>query len=153
MRKVVTLAIVQNGDKTLLAMKKIGFCEGYWNGYGGKVEKGESIEQAMIRELWEESGVVAKKYYECGVAEFIFEGKDLEVEMHVFKVLEYGGQPVETDEMSLPQWFERQNIPYDKMWPADKDWLELFFDGKDFSGRAVFDGDTNALISSDFKIK
>lgn len=28
---------------------------GKWNGFGGKVEKGESIEQAAMRELLEES--------------------------------------------------------------------------------------------------
>jgi 8-oxo-dGTP pyrophosphatase MutT (NUDIX family) len=35
-------------------MKKRGFGEGRWNGVGGKVEPGESIEAALIREAKEE---------------------------------------------------------------------------------------------------
>lgn len=41
-------------------MKKRGFGEGWWNGYGGKVQDGESMTDAMVRELQEESDLVAK---------------------------------------------------------------------------------------------
>ncbi len=44
----------------LLGMKKRGFGAGKWNGFGGKVEKGESNTQAAIRELEEESGIITK---------------------------------------------------------------------------------------------
>lgn len=44
----------------MMGMKKRGFGVGKWNGFGGKVEAGESNEQAAIRELEEESSVVAK---------------------------------------------------------------------------------------------
>ena len=37
-------------------MKKRGFGEGKWNGFGGKVEEGETILQAALRELKEECG-------------------------------------------------------------------------------------------------
>lgn len=52
------MAIIQHGDQVLLAMKKKGFGEGWWNGYGGKVEAGETVEAAMVRELREESSTV-----------------------------------------------------------------------------------------------
>jgi 8-oxo-dGTP diphosphatase/2-hydroxy-dATP diphosphatase len=52
--------INENGDKEiLLGMKKRGFGVGRWNGFGGKVENGESIEEAALRELNEESSLVA----------------------------------------------------------------------------------------------
>ena len=44
----------------LLGMKKRGFGTGKWNGFGGKVEAGESNEQAALRELKEESSIIAK---------------------------------------------------------------------------------------------
>jgi 8-oxo-dGTP pyrophosphatase MutT (NUDIX family) len=44
----------------MMGMKKRGFGTGKWNGFGGKVEAGESNEGAAIRELEEESSVVAK---------------------------------------------------------------------------------------------
>jgi 8-oxo-dGTP diphosphatase/2-hydroxy-dATP diphosphatase len=38
-------------------MKKRGFGKGKWNGFGGKVEEGECIEDSAIRELEEECGL------------------------------------------------------------------------------------------------
>ncbi len=35
----------------LLGEKKRGFGEGYFNGFGGKVEAGETVQQAAIREV------------------------------------------------------------------------------------------------------
>ena len=47
--KTLSLLFLRREDEILLAMKKRGFGKGRWNGVGGKVEVGESIEQAMIR--------------------------------------------------------------------------------------------------------
>nr|CAD7569503.1 unnamed protein product [Timema californicum] len=48
-RKVLTLAIIRDGGNVLLGMKKRGFGKGKWNGFGGKVELGETIHQAAVR--------------------------------------------------------------------------------------------------------
>jgi 8-oxo-dGTP pyrophosphatase MutT (NUDIX family) len=151
MRQVTTLALIEDGDKVLLAMKKRGFGEGWWNGYGGKVAEGETIEKAMVRELEEESGLVAKTWRERGVIDFYFAGTDKIVEMHIFEVTEYEGVPVETEEMR-PMWFTKEKAPYNEMWPADREWMPLFFDGKDFTGTATFDSETKAFIEADFKV-
>lgn len=151
MRQITTLCFIEDEDRVLLAMKKRGFGEGWWNGYGGKVGEGEAIKEAAKRELEEESSIVASKMRERGVIEFFFKGTDKIVECHVFDVTEYEGEPKETDEMR-PQWFEKENAPYNEMWPADREWLPLFFEGKDFRGTAVFDGETKAFIESDFKV-
>jgi ADP-ribose pyrophosphatase YjhB (NUDIX family) len=62
-------------DVVCLAMKKRGFGEGNWNGYGGKLEEGESIKDAAVRELNEESGVsvLVEHLDQVAVAEFLFE--------------------------------------------------------------------------------
>lgn len=149
MKSVQTLAIIEDGNKALLAMKKRGFGEGWWNGYGGKVQEGETIEQAMVRELFEESNIIAKEYRKRGVIDFIFDGTDKTVEMHVFEITDHEGEPVETEEMA-PKWFAKTEIPFDKMWPADRKWMPLFFEGKNFKGRAVF-SENKELIEADFK--
>jgi len=59
-KKVMTLVYIRNEDKVLLGMKKRGFGEGKWNGFGGKVEPNESILQGAIREVQEECGVDIK---------------------------------------------------------------------------------------------
>ncbi len=103
----------------------------------------------MIRELKEESNVKAIEFKERAVIKFFFQGTDFEVEMHVFEVTKYKGEPIETEEMR-PRWFLKNKIPYDKMWPADRKWMPLFFEGKNFKGKAVFDGKTKKFISADF---
>ena len=42
--------LLEDNDKQiLLGLKKRGFGEGKWNGFGGKVQPGESIAQGAIR--------------------------------------------------------------------------------------------------------
>ena len=43
MIKTLTLVLVKQGQNVLLGMKKRGFGVGRWNGFGGKVEKQETI--------------------------------------------------------------------------------------------------------------
>lgn len=45
------LAIIERNGKVLLGLKKKGFGQGYYNGFGGKVEPGETIVQAAEREV------------------------------------------------------------------------------------------------------
>lgn len=47
--KVLTLALIRNQQRVLLGMKKRGFGQGLWNGFGGKVEEGETIKEAAKR--------------------------------------------------------------------------------------------------------
>jgi 8-oxo-dGTP diphosphatase/2-hydroxy-dATP diphosphatase len=43
------LVLVLKKSEILLGLKKRGFGEGKWNGFGGKIESGESVIQAAIR--------------------------------------------------------------------------------------------------------
>jgi ADP-ribose pyrophosphatase YjhB (NUDIX family) len=45
------LTIVERDGRLLLGLKKRGFGTGYYNGFGGKVEVGETIQQAAYREV------------------------------------------------------------------------------------------------------
>lgn len=47
--KILTLVLVHDATKVLLGMKKRGFGVGRWNGFGGKVEPNETIEEAAKR--------------------------------------------------------------------------------------------------------
>lgn len=44
--KLLTLVLVVQPGRVLLGMKKRGFGAGKWNGFGGKVQPGETIEEA-----------------------------------------------------------------------------------------------------------
>lgn len=47
--RLFTLVLVVQPPRVLLGMKKRGFGAGLWNGFGGKVQPGESIEEAARR--------------------------------------------------------------------------------------------------------
>ena len=47
--KLLTLLFVLKPGKVLLGYKKRGFGADRWNGFGGKVQQGENIEEAAIR--------------------------------------------------------------------------------------------------------
>jgi 8-oxo-dGTP diphosphatase / 2-hydroxy-dATP diphosphatase len=150
MKKLLTLCIVTKGEEVLLGMKKRGFGAGRWNGFGGKVQEGESIEAAAIRETKEEAGIEVKNMQEVGVLDFEFEGNKEILEVHVFTTGQYEGEPVETEEMR-PQWFTFREVPYTEMWPDDKFWLPECLNGKKFKGYFLF-GEGDAVLKQNLEI-
>ncbi|KAJ2613528.1 hypothetical protein H4S08_002155 [Coemansia sp. RSA 1365] len=132
--------IVWPKGQVLLGMKKRGFGKGKLNGFGGKVEPSESIEQGAIRELEEESGLHATKVKKCGLLFFYFEDSPIVMEVHVFMAHEYSGEVTETEEMQ-PEWFDIDNMPFSQMWADDKCWWPLARHGRSFVGRFWFKPD------------
>ncbi|NTV55003.1 MAG: 8-oxo-dGTP diphosphatase [Candidatus Moranbacteria bacterium] len=138
MRKVLTLCMVMQDGKLLLGMKKRGFGMGRWNGFGGKVEEGESIEKAAKREVFEELGLMAKSVEQRGLIRFDFEDGTRGVEVHIFACDDFDGEAEESEEMR-PEWFDVDKIPIARMWTADASWLPLFLSGKTFKGDFTYD--------------
>ena len=50
----VVAAIIRRGDSVFATQRGYGEWKDYWEYPGGKVEKGESPEAALVREIWEE---------------------------------------------------------------------------------------------------
>jgi 8-oxo-dGTP diphosphatase/2-hydroxy-dATP diphosphatase len=148
--KILTLCLTRKESMVLLGMKKRGFGEGRWNGFGGKLEKGESIVEAAIRETREESGIKVEELEEKGVIDFHFLNTGKLLEVHVFNVLKYSGEAIETEEMS-PRWFHLDEIPFESMWADDIYWMPIFFKGSKFRGKFVFE-DNNKLLSHKIEI-
>lgn len=138
MKKMLTLCIIHQRPRVLVGMKKRGFGAGRWNGFGGKVEEGETIEDAARREMKEEVGIVPTKMTHVGVLVFSFESDPKELEVHVFRVTEISGEPRESEEMK-PEWFDIGNIPFDNIWHSDTAWLPLLLEGKSFRGAFHYD--------------
>ena len=137
--KLFTLCIVHQPPRVLLGMKKRGFGEGRWNGFGGKVAVGETIEQAARRELQEEAGITPVSLEHAGMLHFEFVGDPTLLEMHIFRCADFTGVVRESEEMA-PQWFHQNDIPFHTMWPDDRYWFPFFLEGKQFRGRFLFDG-------------
>lgn len=146
--KVTTLCYPIKDGRVLLAMKKRGFGEGKWNGPGGKVQEGESVEDACRRETLEETGVTVGALEHRGIVRFYFEGKpEWENECHVFVTSDVRGDAVETEEMR-PEWFAIDAVPYDGMWEDDPHWLPGVLDGGTVDRTFTFDAN-GRMVSSD----
>lgn len=141
--RIVTLAMFVKDGKILLGMKKRGFGAGKWNGYGGKLNDGESPEQAVAREIQEESGITVpiENLNHLGTIDFFFIGKpDWDQKGMIYRIDEFEGEAIETEEMS-PRWYSFDEIPYDEMWVDDKYWLPHLLANESFTAEFHFDED------------
>ncbi|XP_046427331.1 oxidized purine nucleoside triphosphate hydrolase-like isoform X1 [Neodiprion fabricii] len=139
-KKVFSLVFVRNASEILLGMKKRGFGQGKWNGFGGKIEPGETIPEGAVRELQEECGLIAKELKNVGLLEFKFEGDPTLLEVHVFETHEYHGSVIESEEM-LPKWYNLKNIPFKNMWLDDEHWFPYMLRGEFFKGHFLYRGE------------
>jgi 8-oxo-dGTP pyrophosphatase MutT (NUDIX family) len=138
----VTLCFLVDGDSVLLGLKKRGFGAGKLNGVGGKLKERESVEECSIRETREEIGVVIKKMKKAGVIRFytsnLPEADAFNQEVHVFVVSEWEGRPSESEEIR-PGWFNKNELPFEKMWSDDPYWLPKVLAGKYVDAEILFD--------------
>ena len=146
--KDTTLCFPVNKDgHILLGMKKRGFGAAKWNGFGGKIEAGETFRQCAVRELWEETGLSAheRELDLVGLLNFQFVAKPAWNHLgYVYFVRTYKGLPRETEEMK-PDWFGIHNLPYDEMWKGDKIWIPMILQGKKIQGTIFFAADNETV--------
>ena len=146
MRDTSLVYPVDSQGRVLLGRKKRGMGFGKWNGFGGKIEKGETMRQCAVRELREECGLIARTQDLELAAELYFRNTEDPEWSHagiVYLVRIWSGTPAVSDEME-PRWFSPDALPFDRMWQADCQWLPLILKGKKIRGVIHFaeDGDT-----------
>ncbi|KAG2193696.1 hypothetical protein INT46_000133 [Mucor plumbeus] len=152
-KKLLTLILIidKEGKKVLLGMKKRGFGVGKFNGFGGKVEKGETIEEGARRELLEEAEIEAIDLERVGMLMFTFEKDLVGLETHIFVTTSYKGSPQETEEMR-PEWYTFDQIPFDQMWSDDKHWFPYILENQQFTGHFHFGEDQKAILKHNLNV-
>lgn len=145
-----TLVFLFKECNILLGLKKRGFGRGKWNGFGGKIQTGETTTRAACRELKEECAIDVRErdLEQFALLQFEFEGESTNIEVNVYKTALFEGKETETEEMK-PQWFDVSNIPFPQMWVDDKIWFPYMFSGKTFYAKFLFRGHDEII---DYKI-
>jgi len=145
-----TLCFLIQGDppnEILLGLKKVGFGAGKYGGFGGKVEAGETVTTAAVRELEEEAGIKtsAEDLQRMGRLTFLFPANPAWSQVvHVFLVTTWDGNPVESTEMA-PAWFTMNDIPYKHMWQDGSHWLPRILAGERVRARFTFREDNETI--------
>jgi 8-oxo-dGTP pyrophosphatase MutT (NUDIX family) len=133
--------------KVLLGFKKTGFGAGKYAGFGGKVEAGESVASAAVRELEEEAGIRAAEGRLERMAHLTFrfpaEPSWSQV-VHAFLVTAWDGDPTESAEME-PAWFPVDDLPFGRMWQDNAHWLPRVLAGERVRAVFYFKGDNETI--------
>jgi len=150
--KLATLCYVRSGGKTLMVhrVKKANdMHQGRWNGLGGKFEPGETPEDCAVREIREESGLVAHNLILKGFLTFPGFSNDEDWYAFVYVVNDFEGELIDSPEGVL-QWVDDRELANLFLWEGDfifLPWLKqngvfsakfVYRDGKLVSHEAVF---------------
>lgn len=140
------------GTEVLLGLKKTGLGKGNLVGAGGKFEPGETPEQATIREVFEEVGVVIRAAALTLIAEIDYpftHHPQFSQKTWAYICWEWEGTPTESEEL-LPQWHLLADIPVDRMWDDAKQWLPTALGGEFVRATITFGEDGRTVVSTDF---
>ena len=137
MRKEASLSIVEDVEnhKFLMIRHHRGINNGCINFPGGKKEPNETIEECVIRETFEETGITIKNPIKVGYIEF----PSVDFYVHIFKSTEFSGTIKENEAEVDAFWQNADDIPYQEMREADRDFLPEILAGKNVNRRYIYD--------------
>lgn len=105
--EVAVGAVCVRDGRLLLIQRGRGVGAGAWSLPGGRLEPGETLEQAVVRELAEETGLTGRAGALAGLAERIGEG-------YHYVILDYwveaDGDPVAGDDADDVTWATRADL-------------------------------------------
>ena len=94
-----------------------------WIGIGGKFEDGESPEDCVLREAFEETGLKLTKYSYRGILTFISDKYETEY-IHLFTADGFEGELRDCDEGIL-KWIDESLLDRIPKWEGDRIFLDL----------------------------
>lgn len=138
MTRLCTLTIVarphdRHGFQIALATKTKRLCRGKLSFPGGRVEVGEPIFKGALRELKEELGVIPKTPHQLWYLGKLcfFWGKKARKPSTVVHIFWLNADKETTlrgsNELARPRWFSIQRIPWHRMMPADRLWMNTAY--------------------------
>lgn len=121
-----------------------------WIGVGGHFEDGESPEECLLREVYEETGLKLTSYSFRGLITFVSDEWPTEY-MCLFTADAYEGSIKECDEGVLT-WVPKSEILSLNLWEGDKWFLKLLEERQDFfTMKLSYNGDKLIEVQVDGK--
>lgn len=130
----VVAAIIWREGRFLSAQRPEGKdYAGWWEFPGGKVETGETLSQALVRELHEELGILAVDY--TFWLEKVVEYPEYTVKLHFFDVWKYEGELASCEGQDF-DWFEPFEPAKVEFLPVNYEILTMLQDREKAQGRS-----------------
>ncbi|MBE6964016.1 MAG: 8-oxo-dGTP diphosphatase [Ruminococcaceae bacterium] len=128
-----TLCYLERGDEYLMlhrVKKENDMNRDKWIGVGGKFEEGESPEDCILRETYEETGLTLTDFRYRGLVTFVSDEYPTEY-MHLFTATGWEGETGVCDEGELA-WIKKTELLSLPLWEGDKIFLRLLEEGRPF---------------------
>lgn len=101
-----------------------------WIGIGGGFQEGESPEECLLREVWEETGLKLTSWRFRGILTFDSEGWEKEY-ICLYTADKFEGVIGPCDEGVL-EWVDKDKVPLLNLWEGDKIFFRLLDEGRPF---------------------
>ena len=121
----VVAAIIKRGDKILGTQRGYGDFAGGWEFPGGKIEQGETPEEAIVREIHEE--LEAHIAVDALVTVVDYDYEAFHLHMHCFLCHVVGGG-FELHEHMAARWLDAGNVDSVEWLPADEEVIQAIKD-------------------------
>ena len=122
----VVAAIIHDSEGRIFATQRgYGDWKDYWEFPGGKIEPGESLEEALRREIWEEleTKIVVEKY----VTTVEYDYPQFHLTMHCYWCHIESGD-LKLKEHKASKWLSKEELNSVEWLPADKEILVILKD-------------------------
>lgn len=121
-RREVVAALIYQGERFMITRRPEGKARaGMWEFVGGKAEDGETLEEALVRECYEEIGVKVKVL--SPYMTVMYDYPDIPVHLTLFRAEILSGEPRSMEGNTIA-WITKDEIPNYLFCPADIPILE-----------------------------
>lgn len=143
--KNTTLCYIRRNDEYLLlhrVKKEQDENKGKWIGVGGHVEKQESPEDCVIREVQEETGLTLTSFKYRALITFVSDTYEAEY-MHLFTADGFTGELIKECNEGELAWVKKDEMLNLPMWEGDLKFLPLIMDENQsfFTMKLTYEGD------------
>ena len=153
---LTTLCYIEKDNKYLMLhriKKEQDLNKDKYIGVGGHFEYGESPDECLKREVYEETGLTLLSYKPRGIITFIYGqesgGEERIVEyMHLYTATEFEGALTDCDEGEL-EWIDKVDVYKLPIWEGDRIFFRLLEERSDFFSLKLVYSKTDELILSE----
>lgn len=141
--ELYTMTMVQDGDRVLLINRPASKGFPGFLAPGGKVEFAESIVDSAIREVYEETGLVAKEITYKGMNEFCDPSTRLRYMVFNYLVTAFEGELLEHPPEGELHWVHMNEVMDLPMQPWFREKFAWFFEPGTFEKHVIWDRSKN----------